>query len=128
MGSMKVHQFARGFWEHEPSLTLGCKRLRPLAPKLANSDSVAAFDLKSFIRPESGPRKLGCSDDKRDSPQVCVSNSQLIFYFNCPLISATVTLTANYCTAAPWLLGSCLTYLNLLLNCNSDSPHASLIT
>ncbi|KAJ9674355.1 hypothetical protein PVL29_023733 [Vitis rotundifolia] len=67
---MKVHQFARGFWEHEPSLTLGCKRLRPLAPKLANSDSVAAFDLKSFIRPESGPRKLGCSDDKRDSPQV----------------------------------------------------------
>ena len=72
--SMKVHQFARGFWEHEPSLTLGCKRLRPLAPKLANSvDTVASFDLKSFIRPESGPRKLGSSDDhKRDSPQVRV--------------------------------------------------------
>ncbi|KAE8100136.1 hypothetical protein FH972_018063 [Carpinus fangiana] len=77
MGSMKVHQFARGFWDqqHEPSLTLGCKRLRPLAPKLANADTSPtavppAFDLKSFIRPESGPRKLGSSDDKRDSPQV----------------------------------------------------------
>ncbi|KAK9269965.1 hypothetical protein L1049_025538 [Liquidambar formosana] len=72
MGSMKVHQFARGFWEHEPSLTLGCKRLRPLAPKLANSETsvTASFDLKSFIRPESGPRKLGSSDDKRDSAQV----------------------------------------------------------
>lgn len=73
--SMKVHQFARGFWDHEPSLTLGCKRLRPLAPKLApnttDTSSVPAFDLKSFIRPESGPRKLGSSDDnKRDSPQV----------------------------------------------------------
>ncbi|KAF5444898.1 hypothetical protein F2P56_033990 [Juglans regia] len=77
MGSMKVHQFARGsFWDHhEPSLTLGCmKRLRPLAPKQANSDNTptstlpAAFDLKSFIKPESGPRKLGSSDDKRDSP------------------------------------------------------------
>ncbi|XP_015884316.3 WUSCHEL-related homeobox 4 [Ziziphus jujuba] len=72
MGSMKVHQFARGLWEHEPSLSLGCKRLRPLAPKLANSVDTAAaglapFDLKSFIRPESGPRKLGSSDDKRDS-------------------------------------------------------------
>ncbi|XP_044510791.1 WUSCHEL-related homeobox 4-like isoform X2 [Mangifera indica] len=71
MGSMKVHQLARGFWEHEPSLTLGCKRLRPLAPKLANTDTtVTAFDLKTFIRPESGPRKLGSSDDKRNSPQV----------------------------------------------------------
>ncbi|XP_021903560.1 WUSCHEL-related homeobox 4 [Carica papaya] len=80
MGSMKVHQLARGLittWDHEPSLTLGCKRLRPLAPKLAatTSDSAAAvsaaFDLKSFIRPESGPRKLGSSDDhKKDSPPV----------------------------------------------------------
>ncbi|KAF2309789.1 hypothetical protein GH714_005105 [Hevea brasiliensis] len=70
MGSMKVHQLARGFWEHEPSLSLGCKRLRPLAPKLANTDSVASFDLKSFIRPESGPRKLGSSDEKKDSHQV----------------------------------------------------------
>lgn len=77
MGSMKVHQFARGFWEHEPSLTLGCKRLRPLAPKLANTDTsgVTAFDLKSFIRPESGPRKLGSSEDKdkRDPPQVLIN-------------------------------------------------------
>ncbi|KAJ6971668.1 hypothetical protein NC653_032249 [Populus alba x Populus x berolinensis] len=70
MGSMKVHQLARGFWEHEPSLTLGCKRLRPLAPKLANTDhSVTSFDLKSFIRPDSGPRKLASSDEKKDSPQ-----------------------------------------------------------
>ncbi|EXC28177.1 WUSCHEL-related homeobox 4 [Morus notabilis] len=92
--SMKVHQFARGLWEaHEPSLTLGCKRLRPLAPKLPNSptssttldthnitttaistspnSSIAPFDLKSFIRPESGPRKTGSSDvDKKDSPPV----------------------------------------------------------
>ncbi|KAI5354441.1 hypothetical protein L3X38_007336 [Prunus dulcis] len=78
ISSMKVHQFARGLWEHEPSLTLGCtKRLRPLAPKLANSTAgdttttaLAPFDLKSFIRPESGPRKLGSSDhqEKKDSP------------------------------------------------------------
>ncbi|KAG4962477.1 hypothetical protein AAZX31_14G081700 [Glycine max] len=80
---MKVHQFARGFWEHEPSLTLGCKRLRPLAPKLSNTDTISpphhpvtTFDLKSFIKPESASRKLGIgsSDDntnKRDpsSPQ-----------------------------------------------------------
>lgn len=81
---MKVHQFARGLWEaHEPSLTLGCKRLRPLAPKLQTNNnpdtitsptttspnSIAPFDLKSFIRPESGPRKLGSSlDHKKDSP------------------------------------------------------------
>ncbi|KAG8494133.1 hypothetical protein CXB51_011809 [Gossypium anomalum] len=74
MGNMKVHQLARGFWEHEPSLSLGCKRLRPLAPKLhqhtSSTDTVSSFDLKSFIRPESGPRKLGPSDQKRDSPQV----------------------------------------------------------
>ncbi|KAF4366086.1 hypothetical protein CsatB_007278 [Cannabis sativa] len=88
-GSMKVHQFARGLWEaHEPSLTLGCKRLRPLAPKLqpnspdssnissstttTSPNSIAPFDLKSFIRPESGPRKLGSSLDhhKKDSSQV----------------------------------------------------------
>ncbi|XP_061343219.1 WUSCHEL-related homeobox 4-like [Gastrolobium bilobum] len=72
MGSMKVHQFARGFWEHEPSLTLGCKRLRPLAPKLPNtSDNTTPsvpFDLKSFIRPESGPRKLLSSDDNKKDP------------------------------------------------------------
>ncbi|XP_011074398.1 WUSCHEL-related homeobox 4 isoform X2 [Sesamum indicum] len=73
---MKVHHFARGFWEHEPSL--GCKRLRPLAPKLVTTPTtttatttVNAFDLKSFIRPESGPRKLESSDfEKKESAQV----------------------------------------------------------
>ncbi|KAJ6320930.1 hypothetical protein OIU78_016175 [Salix suchowensis] len=45
MGSMKVHQLARGFWEHDPALTLGCKH------------------------PDSGPRKLASSDEKKDSPQ-----------------------------------------------------------
>ncbi|XP_030540113.1 WUSCHEL-related homeobox 4 [Rhodamnia argentea] len=74
---MKVHQFARGFFELEPTtLTLGCKRLRPLVPKLPHQTDVvsaaAAFvDIKSFIRPESGPRRPGSSsDDKRDPPQV----------------------------------------------------------
>ncbi|CAI9115817.1 OLC1v1016818C1 [Oldenlandia corymbosa var. corymbosa] len=83
--SMKVHQFARGFWDqHEqPSLTLaGCKRLRPLAPKflaagtttdtvtVAASAALGPFhDLKSFIKPESGPRKLGSDDEKREPPQ-----------------------------------------------------------
>nr|WEX29575.1 WUSCHEL-like homeobox 4 [Paeonia suffruticosa] len=71
MGNMKVHQFARGFWEHEPSLTLGCKRLRPLAPKLINNvDGVSSFDLKSFIRPESRPIKIGPSHDNRESAQM----------------------------------------------------------
>ncbi|GAV61304.1 Homeobox domain-containing protein [Cephalotus follicularis] len=69
MGSMKVHQLARGHWEHEPSLTLGCKRLRPLAPKLANTDTVTTFDLKTFIRPQSNDTKLGSSDEKREPPQ-----------------------------------------------------------
>ncbi|MBA0864810.1 hypothetical protein Goshw_006397, partial [Gossypium schwendimanii] len=36
----------------------------------SSTDTVSSFDLKSFIRPESGPRKLGPSDQKRDSPQV----------------------------------------------------------
>ncbi|GER40197.1 WUSCHEL-related homeobox [Striga asiatica] len=64
---MKVHEFARGLWEHEPtSLTLGCKRLRPLAPKMNSG-----FDLKSFIRPESGPTKLGSPEyQKKESVQV----------------------------------------------------------
>ncbi|XP_027333256.1 WUSCHEL-related homeobox 4-like isoform X2 [Abrus precatorius] len=76
---MKVHQFTRGFWEHEPSLTLGCKRLRPLAPKLSNNTDtttttattpslVAPFDLKSFIKSESSSRKLGSDDNKKDPP------------------------------------------------------------
>ncbi|XP_020207572.1 WUSCHEL-related homeobox 4 [Cajanus cajan] len=72
MGSMKVHQFTRGFWEHEPFLTLGFKRLRPLAPKLPNTDTTTPsvpFDLKSFIRPESGPRKhVSSHDNKKDPP------------------------------------------------------------
>ncbi|KAF7817483.1 WUSCHEL-related homeobox 4-like [Senna tora] len=67
MGSMKVHEVARGLWEQEPSLTLGCKRLRPLAPKLP-TDSVTALDLKSFIRPQSGPRKLPSTTTNKDSP------------------------------------------------------------
>ncbi|GFP83480.1 wuschel-related homeobox 4 PjWOX4 [Phtheirospermum japonicum] len=68
---MKVHQFARGFWEHEPtSLTLGCKRLRPLAPKLTATTAAAAhFDLRSFIRPESGPR-TSSDYHKKESAQV----------------------------------------------------------
>ncbi|XP_009776871.2 WUSCHEL-related homeobox 4 [Nicotiana sylvestris] len=79
--SMKVHQFTRGLiLEHDsaaPSLTLGCKRLRPLAPKLSsctNDPSIVTppFDLKSFIRPESStsPGKTSFNDDKKDSSQV----------------------------------------------------------
>ncbi|KAL9143802.1 hypothetical protein ABFS82_14G257700 [Erythranthe guttata] len=83
--AMKVHNFSRGFWEHEPtSLSLGrCKRLRPLAPKLLSTTTTTAvaatattvdanFDLKSFIRPESGPRKPGSEDShhKKESSQV----------------------------------------------------------
>ncbi|XP_057490180.1 WUSCHEL-related homeobox 4 [Actinidia eriantha] len=76
--SMKVHQFARGLWDHEPtpSLSLGCCKttstLRPLAPKIPNTDTLTPnFDLKSFIRPESGPRKLQLiSDHKREKTQV----------------------------------------------------------
>lgn len=82
MGSMKVrHNLARGLmWEQEPSLTLGLKRLRPLAPKLPNnnstnhySHSLSSLDLKFFIRPESGPRNLPSSPPSlphlhRDSP------------------------------------------------------------
>ncbi|KAG4931616.1 hypothetical protein AAZX31_17G227700 [Glycine max] len=73
---MKVHQFARGFWEHEPSLTLGCKRLRPLAPKLSNTDDtispphhhpVTTLDLKSFIKPQSASRKLGIGSSSDDN-------------------------------------------------------------
>ncbi|CAH1424034.1 unnamed protein product [Lactuca virosa] len=99
LSSMKVHQFARGggFWGDDESsssgLTLGvCKRLHPLTPKLTSSDSTdtcftmnnisvsnssssnshatPAFDLKSFIRPESCPIQLVSPDHKKDSPQV----------------------------------------------------------
>ncbi|KAK9740317.1 hypothetical protein RND81_03G025900 [Saponaria officinalis] len=74
--SMKVHPFARGFWDNHhqqihdlPSLTLGCKRFRPLAPKLAsNNVNVNSFDLKSFIKPETDTRKLVSSFvEKKDS-------------------------------------------------------------
>ncbi|GFS46622.1 WUSCHEL related homeobox 4 [Actinidia rufa] len=67
--SMKVHhQLSRGLFDHEPFLTLGCKRLRPLAPKLipdahTHSSVGAAFDLHTFIRPECGPVKLASSPD-----------------------------------------------------------------
>ncbi|KAK4796240.1 hypothetical protein SAY86_028566 [Trapa natans] len=87
--SMKVHHLARGLWaasvpDHhvDPSaLSLaaassgGCKRLRPLAPRLPSppNDSAstvpAPFDLKSFIRPESGPHSPD-GHVKRDSPPV----------------------------------------------------------
>ncbi|XP_058080654.1 WUSCHEL-related homeobox 4 [Magnolia sinica] len=68
--NMKVHQLTRGFWEHEPS-SLSCKRLRPLAPKLSSGvgDGVTPIDLKSFIKPESGPRSVASMDDKRDTTQ-----------------------------------------------------------
>ncbi|KAL6504344.1 WUSCHEL-related homeobox [Orobanche gracilis] len=72
---MKVHQFARGFWDHEPTnLALGCKRLRPVAPKLTTlpvAVADAGFDLKSFIRSDSSPRKPGHSDyQTKESVQV----------------------------------------------------------
>ncbi|PIA52880.1 hypothetical protein AQUCO_01000626v1 [Aquilegia coerulea] len=85
--SMKVHQLTRGFWDqHEPSLSLGCKRLRPLAPKLTNSDSsssnsVIALDLKSFIKADytSGPRKLSSNEDiiKQESAAAATTTHQL---------------------------------------------------
>ncbi|XP_074321669.1 WUSCHEL-related homeobox 4-like [Silene latifolia] len=75
--SMKVHPFARGFWDNNnnnqqaydpPSLSLGCKRFRPLAPKLDNVSVSNSFDLKSFIKPETGlPKLVPCSDQKKDS-------------------------------------------------------------
>lgn len=96
--SMKVHQLARGLiWDHEPSLTLGCKRLRPLAPKLA--DTASSFDLKSFIRPESGPRKGGGNspDQKKESAQVWKALSPV----NLTIKPATVL--AYVPAACPWL-------------------------
>ncbi|XP_057516898.1 WUSCHEL-related homeobox 4 [Amaranthus tricolor] len=74
--SMKVHPFARGFWdnhqthESQSSLTLGCKRFRPLVPKVSSAhNNATTFDLKSFIKPETGSRKLVSStDSKKDSP------------------------------------------------------------
>ncbi|KAL5071865.1 hypothetical protein RYX36_022752 [Vicia faba] len=62
---MKVHHFTRGLWEHEPSLSLGCKRLRPLAPKISDNNPSLSFDLKTFIRPESSSSD---HDNKKDPP------------------------------------------------------------
>nr|AQD17610.1 WOX4 [Raphanus sativus] len=84
---MKVDEFSNGFssWEQHdspPSLSLSCKRLRPLAPKLSSSPcspppsssgvTSATFDLKTFIKPDQTcPRKFEYSiDHKRDLPQV----------------------------------------------------------
>ncbi|GMH04016.1 hypothetical protein Nepgr_005855 [Nepenthes gracilis] len=90
---MKVHRFARALWDHqhqyEPSLTLGCKRMRPLTTKLPGSsgdsstsddEHVAAslFDLKSFIRPNCGPRKLPSNSihEKNDPSPAQVGSHQ----------------------------------------------------
>ncbi|KAL8513818.1 hypothetical protein ACS0TY_013072 [Phlomoides rotata] len=69
---MKLHHLPRAFWDHDsPSLSLGCKRFRPLAPKLSAAPTTAAFDLKSFIRPECGPRKTSSLDfQNKESTQV----------------------------------------------------------
>ncbi|KAI4375042.1 hypothetical protein MLD38_012958 [Melastoma candidum] len=77
---MKVHQFARAIWDHqaEPTtLSLGCKRLRSLAPKLpTNNDdtTISALDLKNFVCPETFPRRLDSEKSDPDShpcpPQV----------------------------------------------------------
>ncbi|KAG5388268.1 hypothetical protein IGI04_029809 [Brassica rapa subsp. trilocularis] len=83
---MKVHEFSNGSssWEQHDSpssLSLSCKRLRPLAPKLSGSPcspssssgvTSATFDLKSFIKPDqTGPRKFEYSiEHQRDLPQV----------------------------------------------------------
>ncbi|KAL1546939.1 Homeodomain [Salvia divinorum] len=70
--AMKVHQLPRGLiWDHDPpSLTLGCKRFRSLAPKLSTADTTASsFHLKSFIKPDQcSPRNVDLH--KKDSSQV----------------------------------------------------------
>ncbi|CAH2035807.1 unnamed protein product [Thlaspi arvense] len=84
---MKVHGFSNGFssWDQHDSsssLSLTCKRLRPLAPKLSGSPSSppssssvitsATFDLKSFIKPDqTGPKNFEYPLEHRiDHPQV----------------------------------------------------------
>ncbi|KAH6800376.1 WUSCHEL related homeobox 4 [Perilla frutescens var. hirtella] len=81
--AMKVHHLPRGLiWDHDPpSLTLGCKRFRPLAPKLSadtlSTTTSATFDLKSFIKPETSPRKTGSSDvQKKESPPQATEAAQ----------------------------------------------------
>lgn len=87
--AMKVHEFSSSWDQHDStsSLSLSCKRLRPLAPKLSGSSppsppssssgvTSATFDLKSFIRPDqTGPTKF---EYKRDPPQV----SSIIVHYN----------------------------------------------
>ncbi|CAN8288636.1 unnamed protein product [Cochlearia groenlandica] len=84
---MKVHEFSS--WDNQQhdsplsSLSLSCKRLRPLAPKLSagNSSSPpssssgvtsATFDLKNFIKTDqTGTTKFEyLLEHKRDLPQV----------------------------------------------------------
>ncbi|XP_042020765.1 WUSCHEL-related homeobox 4-like [Salvia splendens] len=76
--AMKVHQLPRGLiWDHDPpSLSLGCKRFRSLAPKLStaaadtlSSATSSSFDLKSFIKPDQcSPRNVDIH--KKESSQV----------------------------------------------------------
>ncbi|XP_051139630.1 WUSCHEL-related homeobox 4 isoform X2 [Andrographis paniculata] len=70
--TMKVHQsLTRGrFWDHHPS-PLHCNRLRPIPATATAAAAAATFDLKSFIRPESGPRITLSSDSQnKESAQV----------------------------------------------------------
>ncbi|XP_042015439.1 WUSCHEL-related homeobox 4-like [Salvia splendens] len=74
--AMKVHQLPRGLiWDHDPSsLTLGCKRFHPLGLKLSIADdtlstTTAAFDLKSFIKPDQCS-PTNADIQKRNSSQV----------------------------------------------------------
>ncbi|XP_047983017.1 WUSCHEL-related homeobox 4-like [Salvia hispanica] len=77
--AMKVHQLPRGLiWDHDPpSLSLGCKRFRSLAPKLSttaadtlsSTTTASSFDLKSFIKPDQcSPRNVEVH--KKESSQV----------------------------------------------------------
>ncbi|CAM8974694.1 unnamed protein product [Rhodiola kirilowii] len=90
---MKVHQFPRAFWDHvqpvhepqQPSDLAGassvCKRFRSLAPKMAADNNESNYslvpapnDLNSFIRQDSGPRRLSdelrCGKDDPSPTQV----------------------------------------------------------
>ncbi|CAI0424680.1 unnamed protein product [Linum tenue] len=102
--SMKVHRHlpptttttttSAFFWEQQdqqqlqpPSLSLSfpaqhsssTKRLRPLAPKLASPPPPppSSFDLKSFIRPESGARRASTSpSDDNNNKHSATATSQ----------------------------------------------------
>lgn len=102
-------------------LSLGvCKRLRPLNPKLTSSSSsetcftmnnisvsnnssssnshaaTGAFDLRSFIRPESSPIQLVSPEHKKDSPQVHILNCLYVmfhaYYITCHKKKARLSL------------------------------------